>query len=246
MKLNEIYLGDSYELIKQLPDKSVDCIYTDVPYLFDSHGKGNSELTERMNKKNMDLIELQDGIDYSIYKEYLRVLKKINIVIWVSSLQIRDTLNFFMENGSTTYRILTWHKQNPSPTTNNNWLPDTEFAIHFREKGVKVNDGYELKSTYYISPINKGDKDIYGHPTIKPLELVKRHLLHVTQENDVVLDTFLGSGTTAVACKELGRQYIGFEINPEYYQIAVDRLNGISQQEKMEKEKGIQTIFDLM
>lgn len=66
------------------------------------------------------------------------------------------------------------------------------------------------------------------------------------KKNELILDCYFGSGTTVVACKELGRQYIGFEINPEYYQIAVDRLNGISQQEKMEKEKGIQTIFDLM
>ena len=56
----------------------------------------------------------------------------------------------------------------------------------------------------------------------------------------------MGSGTTAVACKELGRNYIGFELNPEYYQIAVDRVNGISQKDKRLKEKGINTIFDYM
>ena len=62
----------------------------------------------------------------------------------------------------------------------------------------------------------------------------------------VILDSFMGSGTTAVACKELGRNYIGFELNPEYYQIAVDRVNGISQKDKRLKEKGINTIFDYM
>jgi DNA modification methylase len=244
MEKNKIYLGDAYKLIKELPDNSVDCIYTDVPYLFDSHGKGSSELAERMDKKNKDLIRLQDGFDYKILDDFIRVMKKINIIIWISSLQIRDILNYFMDNGATTFRILTWHKTNPSPTTNNNWLPDTEFAIHFREKGVSVNDGYDLKFTYYISSLNKEDKELYDHPTIKPLEFVKKHLEHITQNNDIILDPFLGSGTTAIACKELGRNYIGFEDYEPYYKIAVDRLNNITQVERRARDNGILDIFD--
>ena len=69
---------------------------------------------------------------------------------------------------------------------------------------------------------------MYKHPTIKPLELVKRHIQHSTNENDIVLDCFAGSGTTLKACQELNRQYIGFEINEDYYNIAKDRLNNIN------------------
>ena len=237
---NNIYNEDSYKAIKDIPDNSIDCIYTDVPYLFDSHGKGSSELAKRMDKKNNDLIDLQDGFDYSILKEFIRVMKKINIIIWVSSLQIKEVLNYFMENGATTFRLLTWHKTNPSPTTNNNWLPDTEYAFHFREKGVIVNDGYDLKSTYYVSSLNKKDKDLFEHPTIKPLGFVKNNLEHITQQNDIVADFFLGSGTTAVAAKELNRRYIGFEIDKEYYNIAVDRLYGIT----ANGQTGLWTDFD--
>ena len=107
-----------------------------------------------------------------------------------------------------------------------NWLPDIEYCLYFN-RGTKLNDGYELKSKWYISAINKKDKDLFKHPTIKPLELVKRHILHTTQPNDIVLDCFCGSGTTCVACKETGRRYIGMEIDPEYHKIAVDRVNGI-------------------
>lgn len=99
--------------------------------------------------------------------------------------------------------------------------------MHIREKGVPLNDGYELKSKYYISPANKSDKDLFIHPTIKPLELVKRHLLHTTQLNDIVLDCFMGSGTTAVACQETNRQFIGFEIEPKWVKVANDRLNKV-------------------
>lgn len=141
---------------------------------------------------------------------------------------------------------MVWCKTNPTPLTNNVMLPDIEYCLMFRQKGCKLYGSYETKSKYYISPINKNDKDLYSHPTIKPLELVKRHILNSTKENDIVLDCFLGSGTTAVACKELNRQYIGFEIDNKYFNIAQDRLNGISQKERKLKQEGIQNIFDIM
>lgn len=142
--------------------------------------------------------------------------------------------------------ILVWKKTNPIPATNNVWLSDLEYALYFREKGVKLHDGYDFKHKGYVSPINQKDKKLFNHPTIKPLEFVKNNLLHITQENDVVLDAFIGSGTTAVACKEIGRNYIGFEYNPKYYQIAIDRINGLSQEDVRKKEKGILNIFDFM
>ena len=82
------------------------------------------------------------------------------------------------------------------------------------------------------------DKKYYIHPTIKPLELVERHLLHSSKKGDVILDPFVGSGTTALACKHLNRQYIGFEIDERYYNIAKDRLEGIN-------AKGEMNLFDI-
>lgn len=124
---------------------------------------------------------------------------------------------------------MVWCKTNPTPMTNDVWLPDIEYCLCFKEsKAPRYNDGYELKSKWYISVKNKSDKDLYKHPTIKPLELVKRHLLHSTKPNDMVLDCFCGSGTTCLAAKETGRRFIGMEIDPEYHKIAVNRLNGIN------------------
>lgn len=225
--INNIILGDSYELIKNIPENSIDCIYTDIPYLFANGGSSNSPLSQRIKKlKQEDLAGITKGIDYSILDEFIRILKKINCFIWCSKEQILDILNFFHKKNCM-FEILTWNKSNPTPMTNNTFLPDIEYCLYFRETGVKLNDGYELKSKWYISPINKADKDKYKHPTIKPLQLVKRHIEHTTQKNDLVLDCFSGSGTTCVACKELNRRYIGIEKNPEYYKISIDRLNGI-------------------
>lgn len=258
-ELDHIYCVDSYKAIKELPDKSVDCIYTDIPYLYNQGGSGKSSLGERTAKKRLelmgcsqvyeenkctsrgealriaknkkkqsiDIVSIEDGIDYSILKEFVRVMKKINCFIWCSKLQIFEIMKFFLGGGDTNifFEILTWNKTNPTPTTNNSWLPDIEYCLYFREKGVHYNDGYELKSKWFTSSANVRDKDKYLHPTCKPIELVRRHLLHTTQPNDIILDCFMGSGTTCVASKDIGRHYIGFEIKPKWVEIAKNRLN---------------------
>lgn len=262
-KLDNIYNEDCYKAIKDIPDKSVDCIYVDIPYLYNQGGSGNSELGKRTakkrlelmgltsnylenkgktrgealriakntKKKNLDIISIEDGIDYEILKEFVRVMKKVNCFIWCSKLQIFDIMKFFIGGGikdrEIFFEILTWNKVNPTPTTNNSWLPDIEYCLYFREKGVLYNNGYEFKSKFFVSPANVRDKEKFEHPTIKPIELVKRHLLHTTQPNDIVLDCFAGSGTTLVACKDLGRHYLGFEIDKKWYEIAKNRLNKV-------------------
>lgn len=224
---NTIILGDSYKELKLIPDKSIDLVYIDIPYLYSGGGAGKSELSKRIAKVAFeDLAVLKDGINFEILDDLCRVMKKIYIYIWCSKSQIFPLLEYFL-NKSCMFEILTWNKTNPTPMTNNVFLPDIEYCLLFRESGCKLNPGYELKSKWYISPINKVDKDKYNHPTIKPLELVKRHILHSTHPGDLVLDCFSGSGTTCLACKETGRNYIGIEINPEYYKISQNRLNGI-------------------
>lgn len=224
--LNKITCGDCYELIKNLPDKSIDAIYTDIPYLYEQGGgaKEPSPLDERITKKRQELAFISNGIDYSILDQFARICKKVNIFIWCSKNQLLDILNW---GGQYNIEVLVWCKSNPQPSTHNVWLPDLEYCLYFREKGVPLNDGYENKSKWYISPINKKDKDTFEHPAIKPLPLVKRHLLHATQPNDIVLDCFMGSGTVAIACKEIGRQFIGFEISDKWCKVANDRLNNI-------------------
>lgn len=227
LETNQIYLGDCYELIKQIPDKSIDLVYTDIPYLLEKGGFSKSKLGNRLKKISKELYPIMDGIDYSILDELCRVSKHIYIYIWCSVKQIKDLLNYF--DGKARVNILVWCKTNPAPMTGDMWLPDMEYCLCFKGKGSpRYNDGYNIKHHYYISKTNKSDKDIYNHPTIKPLEMVKNHLKHSSNEGDVILDPFCGSGTTLKACQELNRQYIGMEINEQYYKIAKDRLNNIN------------------
>ena len=209
-------------------------------------GGGNSPISKRKMQNKLEISDISNGIDYSIFDEFVRVSKGLNLFIWCSRLQLHEIMNYFIVQNDYLWDLLVWNKTNPIPS-NSTWLSDVEYCLYFREKGFCVGaDDYEYKSKWFVSSINQKDKAEYDHPTIKPLELVKRHLQNVTKEGDIVLDCFMGSGTTAVACKELGRNYIGFEINPEYYQIAVDRVNGISARDRERKEQGQLDLFDFL
>lgn len=268
---NNIYLGDTYEIIKYVADKSIDLIITDPPYLYESSGgagafgsnkrnyhdeylklykeTGSSRETERLrisaskDKSRKDLKHISNGFNISLLDELVRVMKKINIYIWCSKAQISEIMTYFEKIGCST-DILTWHKTNPIPTINNSYLSDTEYCIFAREKGVKIYGSYETKCKYYITTANTDDKFLYHHPTIKPLHIIKNLIINSSKENDIVLDVFSGSGTTAAAAKELKRKYIGFEIDPIYHQISLDRLNGMTQIDVKEKDSGILNIFD--
>ena len=255
---NNIYHGDSYKLIKEIPDKSIDLIYTDIPYDFVGNGGGgafgekkrdyhkeyqnvsiNTESQIINKNKRMNTDELKDivfGIDWAILDEFIRIQPNIYIYIWCSKKQIPYLIDYYVNKHNCYFDILVWGKTNPIPTCNGTYLSDLEYCLLFRQAGTKIYGTYATKSKYYISALNVEDKKNYGHPTIKPIELVKRHIINSTTKESVVLDPFMGSGTTCVACKELGVNYIGFEINENYYNIANDRLNGFDQ-------KGVMDLF---
>lgn len=132
--LNQVTCGDCYELIKELPDKSVNCVYTDIPYLYVDGGPGNSEMRERIARKKEELKDISNGIDYAILDEFKRVLKKVNIFIWCSKMQLLDIMKW---GDVYNQDLLVWCKSNPTPQCNNNWLPDLEYCVHIREKGVR-------------------------------------------------------------------------------------------------------------
>ena len=228
--INTIQLGDCYKLIKDIPDKSIDLVYIDIPYLIEDGGCSSSALSQRMKKiQHNEIEQIRHGIDYSILDELCRVMKYIYIYIWCSKEQILDLLEYFKDKAR--FNILVWCKTDPSPMTNNVWLPDIEYCICFKsEKAPRYNEGYELKSKWFISKKNREDKELFKHPTIKPLELVKRHILHSTQPNDIVLDCFCGSGSTLIACEQLNRKCYMMELDPHYIDVIIQRWENFTGQ----------------
>ena len=228
--------GDCLELLKDIPDKSVDLVIIDPPYEINANGSGGAFGKEK-RKYHSEVKTLSDGITNLVLDELVRLMKKINIYIWCNKNQLRQYIDYFEELGATT-DLLTWHKTNPVPTCNNKYLSDTEYLLYFRKDGVPMYGTYATKKKYYVTPTNKEDKKLYNHPTIKPVDIIKNLIINSSQEKDVVLDCFMGSGTTGVACKKLNRNFIGMELNEEYFEIAKKRIN--------EEEPNQTNIFDFV
>lgn len=227
---NKIYNEDSYKAIKDLPDKCIDLIVTDPPYLIkNTTAGGNSNLARSIQGMNNEIKDnkITDSIDIKILDEFVRVMKKVNIYIWCNKEQIPMYLDFFVIKNNCNFEIIIWKKTNAMPLFNNKYLSDKEFCLYFRRGGYCNPANYENAKTLWEMPINMKDKNLFDHPTIKPLEIIRVIIENSSNENDIVADFFLGSGTTAVACKDLNRQYIGFEIDKKWYDIAKDRLNNI-------------------
>lgn len=177
MKTNEIYLGDARELIKQIPDKSVDLIVTDPPY---DMGSGSlclgGLLKHRAKEGSYDEIKkmnIHKGFDLSILDEFDRVMKKINIYLWCNKEQIYDYLTHYVKEKGCNFEIIVWAKNNPPPFLNGHYLKDKEYCLYFWEKGVKPKIAYERGKTVYVTNTNTYDKDRFLHPTIKPVEIIE-------------------------------------------------------------------------
>lgn len=239
MELNKIILGDAYELIKTIPDKSIDLILTDPPYQIESLTGGGMAKEKHISNvmEELGAASLEIGIKDEILEEFMRVMKKPNIYIWCNKKQIYQYMNFFVGKYGLNFVPIVWHKTNAMPLCGGKYLDDCEYCLYFY-KGIKLNTTYDTAATVYNLPINIQDKNDYKHPTIKNLEIAKNMVINSTNKGETVLDVFAGSGTHLVAAKETGRNYIGFEINPEYHRIATDRLAGINQ-------KGEMNLFDI-
>ena len=177
---NNIYRGNAYELIKDLPDKSVDLIITDPPYEIYGLHNDSGLLRGRKNSHNSQLRDndLGKGIDLSILKEFVRVLKKINIYIWCNKEQIYDYLTYFVKELKCNWEMIIWAKDNPAPFLNGHYLKDKEYCLFFWEKGVKVNPTYKTGKTVYLTNTNTGDKAKFLHPTIKEISIIENLILN--------------------------------------------------------------------
>lgn len=235
--MNQIQLlnKDCIEGMKTLADNSIDLIVTDPPYDIGSiNGGGSVNTVKKLNKSLQDLrkADLIKGYDIVAFgEEALRVMNEINIYFWCNKKQIPTYFDFYVNKHKCTFDILAWHKTNALPTYSNKYLSDTEYLLYFRKgKGKCFPESYEDAKTYYVAPINHKDKKLWGHPTIKPLDITEKIIRNSTRQGQTVLDPFSGSGTTAIACINNNRNFIGFELDKDYYDISLNRI---------EKETGV-------
>ncbi|MCA9497222.1 MAG: site-specific DNA-methyltransferase [Nanoarchaeota archaeon] len=235
LELNKVYQGDALHKLKEVKDKSIDLVIIDPPYLIENtKAGGKSPLAKSIQGMNNQIKEhnITNGYNLDILKELLRVMKKTNIYIWCNHKQIPEYLDFFVNKHKCSFDILIWNKTNAMPLFNNKYLTDKEYCLYFRKGGFCNPNNYQDAKTIFYQPINIKDKKLWKHPTIKPLNIIETLIKNSSKENDIILDCFIGSGTTAIASIKTNRNFIGIELETEYVNIASQRI-------QKQKEDGI-------
>ena len=251
MKTNVIINGDCIAEMKKLPDNSIDCIITDPPYMISQKGKsiGRKSLSSKSWKRNMD-VKLDFGewdnfgnekeffeFTESWFKECVRVLKEKG---WIYIFFDKQKTGYFdlilgPKYGIKSRTIFAWLKTNPVPSFRKvNWLSASEFVWVGSKGDCKLKNF--LKQTEMHNNMATPNKSAYGetsHPTEKPLKVIEKFVKVNTNEGDLVLDPFVGSGTTLIACAKLNRIGIGIEKEKEYFKMASERIKKFNEQEKL-------------
>lgn len=221
--MNKIHNVDCLEFMKQVPDNYFDLVLTDPPYIISKQdcGSGIGSVDKFRDDK---LKNISDGFDVElILNELYRISKKCNMFIFCSNAQISKIMDWGETRGYYT-TCLVWNKYNAPPFCNGTWVNDIEFTIHIREKGAFFEGGLSLKKKVERMPTNPS---AFGHPTEKPLKLIDKYLRIGATQGHKVFDPFMGSGTTAVACKSLGLDWCGCELEADYVEIANKRLENV-------------------
>ena len=214
MEYDYIERGDCLKLMKFLPDNSVNLTLTDIPY--DGVNRASNGLRV-LDKSKADIITFNLN---EFLEEVYRVTKG-TIIIFCGQNQLSEIFDYFKVKDGTV-RQLIWKKTNPSPMNGQHiYLSGIENAIWFKKRGSVFNA--HCKNTVFEYPCGRSKV----HPTEKNHDLLKELILDNSNENDIIFDPCLGSGTTAICSVELNRHYIGFELDPQYYDIASKRLDEV-------------------
>jgi len=217
----ELIQGDCLEKMKDIPDGSVDATITDPPYNIARDNNFNT-----MGRSGIDFGEWDKGADlFSYIDEVYRVLKNGGyFVVFNDWKNLGDIARYSEKLGFDTKDMIRLEKTNPMPRNRDRrYITDYECAVWFVKPKAKwtfnrQSDTYERPK--FVASIEKG-----LHPTQKNIKLMEWLIKIHTKETDTVLDPFMGSGSTGVACKNINRNFIGIELDPEYFKIAEKRIN---------------------
>lgn len=222
--------GDCFELIKKIPNDSVDLVLIDPPYEVSrdtnfASGEAKGKDTDRF-RVSMDFGDWDNnftGLD-RIIKECYRILKKSGTLICFYDLwKITPLKDYFEDAKFKQIRFIEWLKTNPVPLNSKiNYLTNSREIAISGVKGGKPTFHSEYDNGIYQYPICH-DKDRF-HPTQKPLQLIEDIIKKHSNENDLIVDCFMGSGTTGVGAIKLNRNFIGIELNKEYFERAKVRI----------------------
>lgn len=222
-----IYNDDCKKLIKNIPDQSIDLILTDPPYNIGPYSSGNIKFKNRKDMNN-DIADWdQDVIDpLCLVNDFVRILKPTgNIFIFTGS-------NYFGKWHSVldpifdTFQYMCWHKTNPTPSVRkSSFLNSIELIVCCWNKGHTWNFINQREMHNFMETSICMGHERLKHPTQKPVKILQHIINITTNPGDTVLDPFMGVGSSGHAALNLSRNFIGYELEKEYFDMATERLN---------------------
>lgn len=234
--------ADTFDFLSQMKPESMDMIFADPPYFLSNGGFSNSGGNiVSVDKGDWDKVSgLEEKHDFN--RRWLRLVRPIlkpNGTIWISG-SLHNIYSVGMALEQEGFKILnniTWQKSNPAPNLSCRYFTHSTETILWARKADKrakhyynydlmkdINGGKQMKDVWIGPLTKKAEKWAGKHPTQKPEYLLERIILASTKENDYILDPFVGSGTTGVVAKRLGRKFIGIDAEKDYLEIAKRRL----------------------
>lgn len=223
--INQIFNEDCLEGMKRIPDKSVDLCVIDPPYKVSSGGRSGSAFRGASGRSanplstSGKLFRFNDIHPRDYMKEIYRVLKDgTHFYCMTNDKNMKSMLVCAEEVGFKLHNILVWKKGMHTPSQF--YLKNVEYILFLRKGPAKYINSMGSFTLIDIPGVF-GDKI---HPSEKPLDLISHMIRNSSNFGDTVLDCFMGSGTTAIACLETNRNYIGFEIDKNYYELLKNRI----------------------
>lgn len=221
--------GSCYDLLKDLPDRSIDLICTDPPYNLGSYSTGNIKLGWRADFNN-DIADWDQGQFHPslIRDEFVRLIKPTGNIFAFTSYNLLGAWHEIFDPLFDTFQFMVWHKTNPPPKFRRaGFLNSCELIVCLWNKGHTWNfESQKSMHNFIETPACGGRERLRKphHPTQKPLAVLKRLIEISTRPGDTVLDPFAGVASTGVAALQMGRNFIGFELDHEYCDAGQHRL----------------------
>lgn len=233
---------DSFIFLDKMKSESIDMIFADPPYFLSNGGFSNSGgQIVSVNKGNWDKIgSLEEKHEFN--RTWIRKVKRIlkpNGTLWITG-SLHNIYSVGMALEQEDYKILnnvTWQKTNPAPNLSCRYFTHSTETLLWARKNDKsakhyfdyalmreMNGGKQMKDVWTGGLTRQSEKWAGKHPTQKPEYLLEKVILSSTKKGDMILDPFVGSGTTGVVAKRLGRKFVGIDQEQKYLDIAVKRL----------------------
>lgn len=238
-------LGDCVDKLHEINDEQVDLILTDPPY----------NLGLFMQKRDTNLGAMRDnhfavsGWDHveqdeweknmhELFKESARVIKKGgSMIVFMSIIRVETLIRLAQAHGFYYKTTGIWHKTNPMPRNMNlHFINSTEawvYFVHGSKTGKYNNKGKAIHDYIETSTVAAKEKKHGRHPTQKPVALMEYFINILSDEDDLILDPFMGSGSTGVAAMNKGRRFYGVELSEDYYKIAMQRIGDMLKNQKL-------------